>query len=121
MMQEKNTDNIHQQLQKLVEDTTKEKKEQLKLQPYYQYYIKLCFLKAIDTCWIDQVDRLDQVKRIIQSKSSKVMEPIQEYQREAKQSFLDFLDRFDQLALSYLMLGMISQEAKTGEIQIHFP
>lgn len=121
MMQEKNTDNIHQQLQKLVEDTMKEKKEQLKLQPYYQYYIKLCFLKAIDTCWIDQVDRLDQVKRIIQSKSSKVMEPIQEYQREAKQSFLDFLDRFDQLALSYLMLGMISQEAKTGEIQIHFP
>lgn len=121
MMQEKNTDNIHQQLQKLVEDTMKEKKEQLKLQPYYQYYIKLCFLKAIDTCWIDQVDRLDQVKRIIQSKSSKVMEPIQEYQREAKQSFLDFLDRFDQLALSYLMLGMIGQEAKTGEIQIHFP
>ncbi|MDM8182629.1 accessory Sec system translocase SecA2 [Enterococcus cecorum] len=121
MMQEKNTDNIHQQLQKLVEDTMKEKKEQLKLQPYYQYYIKLCFLKAIDTCWIDQVDRLDQVKRIIQSKSSKVIEPIQEYQREAKQSFLDFLDRFDQLALSYLMLGMISQEAKTGEIQIHFP
>lgn len=121
MMQEKNTDNIHQQLQKLVEDTMKEKKEQLKLQPYYQYYIKLCFLKAIDTCWIDQVDRLDQVKRIIQSKSSKVMEPIQEYQREAKQSFLDFLDRFDQLALSYLMLGTISQEAKTGEIQIHFP
>ena len=121
MMQEKNTDNIHQQLQKLVEDTMKEKKEQLKLQPYYQYYIKLCFLKAIDTCWIDQVDRLDQVKRIIQSKSSKVMEPIQEYQREAKQSFLDFLDRFDQLALSYLMFGMISQEAKTGEIQIHFP
>ena len=67
------------------------------------------------------MDRLDQVKRIIQAKSSKVMEPIQEYQRDAKASFLDFLETFDELAISYLMLGVINQNKKTGELQIQFP
>jgi preprotein translocase subunit SecA len=99
----------------------KVKATQLETESLYQYYIKLCFLKAIDTRWIDQVDRLDQVKRIIQAKSSKVMEPIQEYQRDAKASFLDFLETFDELTISYLMLGVINQDKKTGELQIHFP
>lgn len=119
--QEKDENTIYLQLKELVEHTMNEKADQLENATLYQYYIKLCFLKAIDTRWIDQVDRLDQVKRIIQAKSSKVMEPIQEYQRDAKVSFLDFLETFDELAISYLMLGVINHNEKTGEIQIHFP
>ena len=119
--QEKDENTIYLQLKELVERTMNEKAVQLETAALYQYYIKLCFLKAIDTRWIDQVDRLDQVKRIIQAKSSKVMEPIQEYQRDAKASFLDFLETFDELAISYLMLGVINQDKKTGELQIHFP
>ena len=49
------------------------------------------------------------------------MEPIQEYQRDAKESFLDFLATFDELTISYLMLGIINKNEKTGELNIQFP
>ena len=87
----------------------------------YQYYLKLCLLKAIDYCWIDQVDRLDQIKRVIQSKQSKVMPPLQEYQREAKRFFVEFLHQFDEQAMANLMFGEIIIDTKTGELTIQFP
>ena len=108
-------------LHHVVLSTIEDKKKQLLSDSAYQYYVKLCLLKAIDTCWIDQVDRLDQVKRIILSKGSKLFEPLQEYQRESKSSFIDFLHSFDNLAMSYLMLGVISRDNKTGELRIQFP
>lgn len=99
----------------------KQKQKQLVTPLAYQYYLKLCLLKAIDYCWIDQVDRLDQIKRVIQSKQSKVMPPLQEYQREAKRFFVEFLHQFDEQAMANLMFGEIRIDSKTGELTIQFP
>ena len=98
-----------------------QKQKQLVTPLAYQYYLKLCLLKAIDYCWIDQVDRLDQIKRVIQSKQSKVMPPLQEYQREAKRFFVEFLHQFDEQAMANLMFGEIIIDTKTGELTIQFP
>lgn len=111
---------LFSKLNTLVTTTISHKKKQLHTEQAFQYYVKLCFLKVIDTCWINQVDCLDQIKRIIQSKNSKILSPLQEYQREATSSDLEFLHAFDDLTMSYLMLGMIQENAKTGELSIQF-
>lgn len=121
IIEESDSTILFNRLKQLVEATVLEKKQQLRSEKAFQYYVKLCFLKAIDTCWINQVDRLDQVKRIIQGKGSKIMSPIQEYQKEAAASFVDFQQAFDDLTMSYLMLGMIDENQSTGELNIQFP
>lgn len=118
--QKQTNSDLFAKLNTLVATTISHKKKQLRTEQAFQYYVKLCFLKAIDTCWINQVDRLDQIKRIIQSKNSKILSPLQEYQREAKSSYLEFLHAFDDLTMSYLMLGTIQENSKTGELSIQF-
>lgn len=54
---------------------------------YYNIFVQKVFLKAIDSCWLEQVDYLQQLKASVNQRQNGQRNAIFEYHRVALDSF----------------------------------
>nr|WP_192269843.1 accessory Sec system translocase SecA2 [Leuconostoc sp. LN180020] len=125
----KNTDNILSLKQKedvrhelllLVQSILREKAKLLPETSQVVEYQRLTMLKALDVCWIEQVDHLQQLRTIVVNRRFSQHNPIFEYQKEAKLSYNEMKKHLDQTILRNVMLTEITH-GKNGEILLSFP
>lgn len=50
-------------------------------------FFRLAILKAIDNCWIEEVDNLQQLRTVVSARQYAQRNPIYEYHQEAMTSF----------------------------------
>lgn len=84
------------------------------------YYQRLCFLKAIDGAWVEQVDNLEVLKTLTKSRSVAQRNPMFEYQKEARKAYAKMRLNMNLLALQNLTSSEINYQ-KDGTIDVKFP
>ncbi|SOB42822.1 Protein translocase subunit SecA 2 [Weissella viridescens] len=96
------------------------KHEELPHAAQWIYYQRLCFLKAIDGAWVEQVDNLEVLKTLTKSRSVAQRNPMFEYQKEARKAYAKMRLNMNLLALQNLTSSEINYQ-KDGTIDVKFP
>lgn len=76
-------------------------------------------LKAIDECWVEEVDYLQQLRTVAVARQTAQRNPIYEYHQEAYQSFLTMKEDIYKLTFRHLLLSEVTY-TKKNELQIYF-
>ncbi|WP_057745129.1 accessory Sec system translocase SecA2 [Liquorilactobacillus capillatus] len=82
-------------------------------------FYRLSLLKAIDDCWIEEVDNLQQLRTVVSSRQYAQRNPIFEYHREAANSFKKMKKNIQQQAVQNLLLSTILED-EDGIRSIYF-
>ena len=81
-----------------------------KLEEFY----RLSVLKAIDTCWVEEVDHLQQLKNSVLLRQIAQLDAIQEFNREALDSYNALEKELKHLIVRNLMLSSITGDKDKG-------
>jgi preprotein translocase subunit SecA len=84
-----------------------------------QSFFRLAILKAIDNCWIEEVDNLQQLRTVVSARQYAQRNPIYEYHQEAMTSFKKMKSRIMQQIIKNLLLSSILT-GENGESVIYF-
>lgn len=84
------------------------------------YYKKVVILKAIDTCWIDQLDYLQQLKMIVTGRSAAQHKPITEFTLDSRRGFFRMENEAWLAMFRNLILTELDQN-KDGSLEMTFP
>ncbi|WP_235809371.1 accessory Sec system translocase SecA2 [Liquorilactobacillus aquaticus] len=82
-------------------------------------FYRLSLLKAIDDCWIEEVDNLQQLRTVVSSRQYAQRNPIFEYHREAAHSFKKMKRNIQKQAVQNLLLSTVL-ENEDGTRSIYF-
>ncbi|PCF79080.1 accessory Sec system translocase SecA2 [Staphylococcus intermedius] len=89
--------------------------------PYrFHQFMRKVILKAIDSCWITQVDNLQQLKSSINNRQNGQRNAIFEYHRVSLESFNVMTQRIKKRIVINTCLSMMTLD-KEGDMVIHFP
>jgi preprotein translocase subunit SecA len=77
-------------------------------------------LKAIDTCWIDQLDYLQQLKMIVTGRSAAQHKPITEFTLDSRRGFFRMENEAWLAMFRNLILTELDQN-KDGSLEMTFP
>ena len=97
-----------------------EKNAQLSDDALRETYFRIMTLKAIDGCWIEEVDYLEQLKHAMTARQYTRQNMIHEYHREASRAYCNMCDRINRQAMKNIMLGEIQINSK-GETEVVMP
>ncbi|WP_283262105.1 accessory Sec system translocase SecA2 [Streptococcus dysgalactiae] len=106
-------------LWKLFSDEMTKKQQLLKSQESQEEFFRLCVLKAIDSCWIEEVDHLQQLKAVVISRSLAQRNSMYEYYQEAFRSYEDMARAVKVEVIRHAMLSTI-RISRDGEKSIYF-
>nr|WP_220729033.1 accessory Sec system translocase SecA2 [Leuconostoc holzapfelii] len=81
---------------------------------------RLSMLKAIDSCWVEQVDHLQQLRAIVMNRRFIQKNPIYEYQKESVIAYDMMKNRLDLMILKNIMLSTF-EETEDGSLTVSFP
>ena len=125
-------DNLSYRLQEM-DESTKNQKDYLiqyskmafnnkkkSLGDRFSEYCRLCTLRALDDCWVEEVDYLQQLQAAISGRSSAQRNLLFEYQREARISFEDMEKSIKKAMIRNILLGEVSF-GKDNEMIILYP
>lgn len=87
---------------------------------YYNIFVQKVFLKAIDSCWLEQVDYLQQLKANVNQRQNGQRNAIFEYHRVALDSFEVMTRNIKKRMVKNICQSMITFD-KEGMPVIHFP
>ncbi|HCU8022512.1 TPA: accessory Sec system translocase SecA2 [Staphylococcus aureus] len=87
---------------------------------YYNIFVQKVFLKAIDSCWLEQVDYLQQLKASVNQRQNGQRNAIFEYHRVALDSFEVMTRNIKKRMVKNICQSMITFD-KEGMPVIHFP
>lgn len=106
-------------LQGIAQKELQVKKEQLNTpQEIFNFY-RLSLLKAIDNCWIEEVDNLQQLRAVVFGRQYAQRNPLFEYHREAARSFRQMKEDLQTQAVKNLLLSSIVKE-ENGNLSVYF-
>ena len=83
-------------------------------------YFRMMTLKAIDECWIEEVDYLEQLKHAMSARQYTRQNVLYDFHREAGKSYEHMRSRIARRAVRNILLGEIQIDAK-GETQVVLP
>lgn len=89
-------------------------------QVQWVYYQQLCFLKAVDDAWVEQVDNLELLKTLTKSRSVAQRNPLFEYQDEAGQAYRKMAKNMHLNAIQYLINPEVNYQ-KDDTVDVRFP
>lgn len=78
---------VRQLLQGVVDETVAEKRQILETDKEWQDFLRVAILKAVDECWVEQVDSLEQLRQVVSSRQAAQRNPVFEYHKEALRSY----------------------------------
>lgn len=82
-------------------------------------FYRLAVLKAIDECWVEEVDSLQQLKGVVPTRSLAQRDGMQEYYKESLRSYEQMTGWVHERIVSNLMLSTI-EVTPTGQHRIYF-
>lgn len=95
------------------------KSKQLKTDSKVEEFIRLSILRAIDECWIQQVDHLQQLKTFVSMRQIAQRDSISEYLRESLESYEEMGKEVKQAIVKNVMLSTIEGKIDDG-LSIYF-
>ncbi len=96
-----------------------------KKEPYFEdeterkRFYSLAALKAIDTCWIKQVDNLQQLRQMVAMRTSAQRDPMDEYHQAALRSYQKMCKEIRRLTIRNVVMSSISIN-KLGEKDVYY-
>lgn len=96
-----------------------------KKEPYFENeterkrFYSLAALKAIDTCWIKQVDNLQQLRQMVAMRTSAQRDPMDEYHQAALRSYQKMCKEIRRLTIRNVVMSSISIN-KLGEKDVYY-
>ncbi|MGQ9412050.1 accessory Sec system translocase SecA2 [Streptococcus pluranimalium] len=94
----------------------REKKiEELQTEEAIEEFYQLSIIKAIDTCWVEEVDTLQQLKGVVSTRKN----GLSEYYRESLLAYENLSKEVKHLILRNIMLSTI-EKTPTGNVSIYF-
>ena len=82
-------------------------------------FYRIVALKAIDECWVEEIDGLSQLQSIVASRSTAQRNPLYEYHKEALRSYNEMRHDLYHRITRHLLMSTIDVN-KQGEKQIYF-
>ncbi|KXT76461.1 accessory Sec system translocase SecA2 [Streptococcus sp. DD12] len=82
-------------------------------------FYRLAVLRAIDHCWIAQVDSLQQLKNFVTSRSFAQRDAVMEYYRESFMSYEEMSQDIRSQIVRHVMLSQVEKTAE-GDLSIYF-
>lgn len=82
-------------------------------------FYRIVVLKAIDECWVEEIDGLSQLQSIVASRSTAQHNPLYEYHKEALRSYNEMRHDLYHRITRHLLMSTIDVN-KQGEKQIYF-
>ena len=82
-------------------------------------FYRIVVLKAIDECWVEEIDGLSQLQTIVTSRSTAQRNPLYEYHKEALRSYNAMRHDLYHRITRHLLMSTIDVNKK-GEKQIYF-
>lgn len=110
---------VHDLLWSLYQAELAEKASLLETEARLTEFFRLSLLKAIDTCWIEQVDSLQQLKGVVSTRQIGQRVGIYEYYEESLATYQDLGEQIKKLALRHIMLSSIETDPQ-GQPSIYF-
>lgn len=95
------------------------KSKQLKTDSKVEEFIRLSILRAIDECWIQQVDHLQQLKTFVSMRQIAQRDSINEYLRESLESYEEMGKEVKHAIVKNVMLSTIEGKIDDG-LSIYF-
>jgi len=92
----------------------------LKSEMRISYFFKMMTLKALDDCWIEQVDYMQQLRLSVSGRSYAQRNIMYEYHKEAHASFMRMVENVKVRMMRNILLGEI-QESKDGKMRVINP
>ncbi|ETA73397.1 accessory Sec system translocase SecA2 [Ligilactobacillus equi] len=90
------------------------KSQQLEDEVEVKNFYRLAILKAIDTCWVEEVDNLQQLRTVVDSRQIAQRNPIYEYHKEAIISYNKMRIDIRHLIVQNLLLSRVVYNPKKG-------
>ncbi len=97
-----------------------EQKRKLGTEATAKNFFRTMTLKAIDNCWIEQVDYMQQLRGVLGGRSFTRRDMILEYHKEAHDAFMRMEERIRQDMMKNIMLGDIIRN-ENGELVTVMP
>lgn len=91
------------------------KKERLKKPEAVEEFYRLAILKAIDECWVEEVDSLQQLKGVVSTRKVGMTD----YYKESLQSYQQLSARVREVIIRNIMLSSF-ELSETGKLSIYF-
>ncbi|MBO5622982.1 MAG: accessory Sec system translocase SecA2, partial [Butyrivibrio sp.] len=111
-------------LKKYLMDISRERldtqKQLLKSDASIAYFFKIMTLKALDDCWIEQVDYMQQLRMTVSGRAYAQRNVMFEYHKEAHASFLRMVENVKESMMRNILLGEI-QISKDGKKRVVNP
>lgn len=82
-------------------------------------FYRIVILKAIDECWVEEIDGLSQLQSIVTSRSTAQRNPLYEYHKEALRSYNEMRHDLYHRITRHLLMSTIDV-TKPGKKQIYF-
>lgn len=111
------SDQVRDFLLHIIEQEIERKRQVLK-QDYIQFE-RLAVLKAIDECWVEEVDYLQQLRVIAGARQAAQRNPVFEYHQEAYKGYQKMREAIKRKILQNVLLSDVSYTEK-GEMQVYF-
>ncbi len=106
-------------LMALADRVQTEKEKELASEEEVHHFKRLAILKAIDQCWVEEVDGLEQLRQIVGTRQTAQRNPLYEYHKEALRSYREMRVDLAHRITRNLLMSMIIV-AKDGSKQIYF-
>lgn len=110
---------MKQQLMNIVLEELERKKAQFATEEGYRLFEQLALLKAIDECWVEQIDTLELLKGAVRGRQFAQRNPLFQYQQEALQAYEWTQQEIKKNFIRHLSLSYLTVNDK-NEIDIHF-
>lgn len=107
-------DTVRSYLWGLYQEELQKKQEVLQTDDQLSEFFRLSVLRAIDTCWIEQVDNLQQLKSFVVMRQIGQRDSITEYYRESLLSYEQMSKEVRHLIVRNVMLSSIEGNSKDG-------
>lgn len=110
---------IQQYLMDLYQKELAKKSEILQTMEKVDEFLRFSVLRAIDECWVEQVDYLQQLKGFVSMRQVAQRDTMSEYYRESLISYNEMSSRVKRAIVRNVMLSTIEGDAEKG-LSIYF-
>ena len=103
----------------LAEKELKRKEEYFADEAEKKRFYNLAALKAIDVCWIKQVDNLQQLRQMVAMRTSAQRDPMNEYHHAALSSYKKMCREIKRLTIRNVLMSSITID-KFGKKDVYY-
>lgn len=110
---------VYAYLMKLADQEMARKQQYFQDQTEQKRFYSLAALKAIDACWIKQVDNLQQLRQMVTMRTSAQRDPMNEYHHSALSSFMKMRREIHRMTIRNVLMSNITID-KNGQKEVYY-